>query len=191
MKVTKGDAGYIDAQKKKMIMITAAEFAAVGILLLIGYLTEGSRMNILTVVAVLGCLPASKALVGVITIFPYHSVEKKRADEVIGKTDQLTTAFDMVVTSRDKVMQLDCAAISNNTVCGYIHSEKTDPGYLADHIKKILAQNRLGKVSVKIFPDYIAFLTRAEGMNNIASVEQGDTKEKEEKIKQILLSISL
>lgn len=191
MKITKGEPGYIDAQKKKMILITAAEFAAVAVLLLIGYFTTGSRLNIWTVVAVLGCLPASKALVGVITIFPYHSVDQKTAREVKEKSDLITSSFDMVVTSKEKIMQVDCIVISNNTVCGYAHSQKTDSSYAAGHIKKILAQNRLGKVSVKIFPDYMAFLTRAEGMNNIASVEQGDTKEKEEQIKQLILNISL
>ncbi len=191
MKITKGEPGYIDAQKKKMIVITVAEFAAVAVLLLIGYFTTGSRLNIWTVVAVLGCLPASKALVGVITIFPYHSVDLKTAREVKEKSNLITSSFDMVVTSKEKIMQVDCVVISNNTVCGYAHSQKTDPSYVSGHIKKILAQNRLGKVSVKIFPDYMAFLTRAEGMNNIASVEQGDTKEREELIKQIILNISL
>lgn len=191
MKVTKGDPGYINAQKKKTILIAVIEFAVVAVLLLAGYLTTGTKLNIMTVVAVLGCLPASKALVGVITIFPYHSVDPEMAEEVKSKTDLLTTSFDMVVTSKERIMQVDCIAISDNTVCGYAHGQKTDPSYMSSHIKKILAQNRLGKVSVKIFPDYIAFLTRAEGMNNIASVEQGDTKEKEEEIKQIILNISL
>ena len=47
------------------------------------------------------------------------------------------------------------------------------------------------KVSVKIFDNYTAFATRAEGMNNIAAIEKNDTKRHEEGIKQILLNISL
>ena len=39
--------------------------------------------------------------------------------------------------------------------------------------------------------NYTAFITRAEGMNNIATVEKKDTKNKEEKIRQIILNISL
>ena len=44
---------------------------------------------------------------------------------------------------------------------------------------------------VKLFHDYKAFLTSAEGMNNIASVEQQDTRKHEEMIKGLLLDISL
>ena len=44
---------------------------------------------------------------------------------------------------------------------------------------------------VEFFHDYKAFLTRAEGMNNIASVEQQDTRKHEEMIKGLLLDISL
>ena len=52
-------------------------------------------------------------------------------------------------------------------------------------------QNQFDKVVVKLFHDYKAFLTRAEGMNNIASVEQQDTRKHEEMIKGLLLDISL
>ena len=45
--------------------------------------------------------------------------------------------------------------------------------------------------TVKIFDNYTAFITRAEGMNNIAAVEKKDTKNKEEKIRQIILNLAL
>ena len=61
----------------------------------------------------------------------------------------------------------------------------------AKHIKSIMKQNQFDKVVVKLFHDYKAFLTRAEGMNNIASVEQQDTRKHEEMIKGLLLDISL
>ena len=64
--------------------------------------------------------------------------------------------------------------------------------YAAKHIKSIMKQNQFDKVVVKLFHDYKAFLTRAEGSgNNIASVEQQDTRKHEEMIKGLLLDISL
>ena len=69
--------------------------------------------------------------------------------------------------------------------------KKVDVDYAAKHIKSIMKQNQFDKVVVKLFHDYKAFLTRAEGMNNIASVEQQDTRKHEEMIKGLLLDISL
>ena len=62
---------------------------------------------------------------------------------------------------------------------------------ITKHLKQYLHANRFDKVSVKIFDNYTAFATRAEGMNNIAAIEKEDTKRHEEGIRQILLNISL
>ena len=46
-------------------------------------------------------------------------------------------------------------------------------------------------MTVKIFHDYVAFLSRAEGMNNIASIEKADTRKKEREIRNIILNLSM
>ena len=38
---------------------------------------------------------------------------------------------------------------------------------------------------------YLTFITRAEGLNNIAAVEQEDTKTKEETVRGLILNISM
>ena len=62
---------------------------------------------------------------------------------------------------------------------------------LAKHIKNILKNHRYDKMTVKIFHDYVAFLSRAEGMNNIAAVDKPNSRKKEREIKNIILSISM
>ena len=99
--------------------------------------------------------------------------------------------YDLVVTSERRAMPIEALAISSNTVCGYVRSKKVDTAYAARHIKSILKQNKLEKITVKLFHDYVAFLSRAEGMNSIAAVEQRPAKKQEEKIKEIILNISL
>lgn len=65
MKATKGEAGYIQARKKQLILKAVLEFGIVIALLILGIWQTHTRLNLLTVVAVLGCLPAAKALVEV------------------------------------------------------------------------------------------------------------------------------
>ena len=162
MKATKGEAGYIQARKKQLILKAVLEFGIVIALLILGIWQTHTRLNLLTVVAVLGCLPAAKALVEVITISPYHSIAEERAKEIQKHTEDLTAAFDLVFTSKDKFMPVDSIIILDNTICGYSSGKKIDPVYTGKHLRQMLEQNQYTKVSVKIFTDYTAFLARAE-----------------------------
>ena len=191
MKIEKGKPGYLKAQRDKLLIQTLIEFGIVIALLVIGYVQTGTKLNLLTLVAILGCLPASKALVELITIFPYKTIDSDKASEIEEKAPLLTTVYDMVLTSREKIMPVDALAISVGTICGYSKSKKIKPEETAGYIKKLLSENKYSKVTVKIFPDYIAFLSRAEGMNSIAEIEQDDTRKKEAIIRKIILSSSM
>ena len=191
MEINKGDAGYISSKKKRAILKTVLEFGIVIALLVLGYTQTGNRMNVLTIVAVLGCLPASKALVELIMIIPHHSILKERSDDIKEKTELLTVAYDLVLTSENEIMPIDVLVISDNTICGYSSAKKIDLQFTTKHIKHMLGMNQFNHVTVKLFDNYTAFLTRAEGMQNIAAVEKADTKKKEERIKQVILNVSL
>lgn len=191
MKINKGDAGYISNRKKRVLLKALFQFGISFALLALGMIATDSRMNLLTVVAILGCLPASKTLVEYIMLFPHRSIGMETAKEVANKTEKITSIYDMVFTSEHEIMPVDCISISGNTICGYTSNPKTDISFTAQHIKKILFANGFSDVSVKIFDNYTAFITRAEGMQNIAVVEKKDTKQKEEKIANVILNISL
>ena len=186
-KVQKGDPGYLDHKKRIEIIRTIIYFGIVAAVFLLGYSQTHTRRNILTVVAILGCLPAAKALVGVITRFPYSSIDRKKADEIRSKTGLLTVCYDMVITSRESIMPVDCIVISGHTIFGYTHYEKVNAEELSKHIRSILAQNQYTGLTVKVLNQYKPFLARIEGLNNIAAVEREDTKEKEEAIRGIIL----
>ena len=178
MKIQKGDAGYLRRRKRLLILEAVVSFGLVAALMIAGYVTTKTKLNLLTVVAVLGCLPASRILVNLIMVMPHDSIDEATELEISAVTEELTVAYDLVITSE-------------NTICGYVPVKKVDVDYAAKHIKSIMKQNQFDKVVVKLFHDYKAFLTRAEGMNNIASVEQQDTRKHEEMIKGLLLDISL
>ncbi len=191
MKIEKGTPGYIKRQKTRLLIQTAISFGIVIAILVFGYLQTGTKLNLFTVVAILGCLPASRILVEWIAIAPHSTVDAEKADEISRKAPNLTAAYDLVITSREKIMPVDAVVISGHTVCGYTKAKKADPEKTAAHIRQILAENEITKITVKIFSDYTAFLARAEGMNSIAEVERADSRQKEEKIRRIILNISM
>lgn len=190
-KIEKGVPGYLDYKKKIEIIRTVSYFGIVAAIFFLGYFQTHTRLNLLTVIAVLGCLPASKALVGVIARMPYKSVDRGLAADVASKTTHLTVCYDMVITSTEKIMPVDCIVISGHNVFGYTHSEKVDTEELSKHIKKILEDNRFTGLTVKVLNKYKAFIARAEGLDHIAAVEREDSKEREEAIRGIILNISL
>ena len=80
-KIQKGKPGYLNYKKKVEIIRTIVYFAIVLAIFALGIWQTGTRLNLLTVVAILGCLPASKSLVGVIARFPYPSIDPDKAKE--------------------------------------------------------------------------------------------------------------
>ena len=155
-RIEKGTPGYLDYKKKVEIIRTVIYFLLVAAIL--HWLrTDKTRSNLLTVVAILGCLPAAKALVGVITRFPYASVDQKLVHEVDTKAPHTTRVYDLVLTTREKIMPVECVVISNGTVFGYTDSKKVDLNVLSKHIRDMMTQNRLSYSTVKFYQDYKVF----------------------------------
>lgn len=191
MKAERGKPGYINSLKKKYLVISIVEFAIVAAVFVLGYLQTGSRLNLLTVVAILGCLPASKNLVEFIVVAPHKGIETAKYEELEEKAPQIIKVYDLVVAGQAKLMQLDVVVISGNTVCGYASSEKTDEAKLADYLKKLFSAGGYEKITVKIFHDYKAFLARAEGMNNIAVIDKSGISKRERKLRSLIYNTSL
>ncbi len=74
-------------------------------------------------------------------------------------------------------MPADCFVISGHNLCGYTHYESPERLHRTD--------SQDFKASMHLF-----FL-RVEGLDNIAAVEQEDTKQTEQEIRQLLLNISM
>ena len=191
MKILKGDAGYIKKRKTRVTVKVLLEFGIVAALLILGITQTGTRMNLLTVVAILGCLPAGKALVELIMLLPHRTIASEKAEEIAEKTPLLTVAYDMIITSTEKAIPVDVLVILDNTICGYASNSKTNTDKVGKQIKEMLTNHKYDKVVVKIFSDYTAFITRAEGMQNMAAVSRPETQKKEEAMRQLILQISL
>ena len=153
------------------------EASLIGGLLIAGYLLNHTRLNIFTLVAILACLPACRALVNLIMLLPHHSMDEATELEISGVTEYLTMLYDLVITSERKAMPVDAIAISGKTICGYARNKKVDTNYCARHIKSILAQNKIEKVTVKI-KDYGCLSNQQiEELNSGARISVDDKKE--------------
>lgn len=189
--MNKGDIGYFENLKKREFMKCSMQWVLVLALLIIGYIVFGTKLNILTFMAVLGCLPAAKATVGVVVKWPLKPLDEERTAQIEACSSNLTTSYDVVLTSTEKIMPIEAMVISNHTVYGFTTHEKVGPEATAHYMKNFFLQNDCGKINVKIFHEFVPFISRVEGLNNIASVEKADTKEVEEKLKYIMKLYSM
>ena len=167
----KGTRNYLDSQKKFEIFRTILYFAVSISLFVAGYLQTGEKTNLLTIVAILGCLPASKSAVSVIMFLRFKSCGADAASEIEKHCQGLHVLYDMVFTSYQKNYVVSHLAVQGNTVCGY--SEK--PDFLENdyykHIDNILKMDGLKDVTVKVFTDLKKYTDRLEQMKDLEADE--------------------
>ena len=185
MRVQRGEFGYIRARKRRALFGTIW-MALLGIAVFLTglFLNKMSNRNIFTVIAVLFVLPGAKYLVAYIVTFPYHSVEKERyekAKQVLSEGMELYT--DLVITSPEKVMHLDFAAVGNGHVICLLGQRKQEISY----VRKYLSQgvhNWGSGYKVKIVDSEKMFL------RELADVKPCEVDEEEEQhVKSYLTSL--
>lgn len=163
----KGTRNYLQTQKKYEILRTVLYFAISLSLFIAGWVSTGSRENLLTIVAVLGCLPACKSLVEMIMFLRYKGCDEKKADRIADRAGKLTGLYDMVFTSYDKNFCIHHLTVCGNTICGYTDDRKFSEQAFYKHIQDILKKDNYREVSVKIFDDLEKYLNRMDQLKEL------------------------
>lgn len=159
----KGQPGYINAQKRRRLLKTVLYFlAAAGIFLLGLCLNKFEKSNIFTIIAVLFVLPATKAMVSYIVLFPFHSVPVKNAEKVAALMKEANIVYtDMVFTSTEKVMFLSFLVIARDEILCLAGREKEDTAYMERYLREEL-KKRMLSYKVYITKDEKNFLSKVE-----------------------------
>ncbi|MCR5254409.1 MAG: hypothetical protein K6D96_00625 [Acetatifactor sp.] len=170
----KGTKNYIKTQTYYEIARTIIYFGISIAILVGGIITTKTKRNLLTVVAVLGFLPASKSLVNSIMFLRYKSLSEDKAGLIEEHAGSLCVLYDCVFTSYKQNFNIGHLVIKGNTVCGFCESEKFDEKAFYEHIDQILKNDNLKNVNVKIFTDINKYTERLDSMN--ASAEESEDR---------------
>ena len=163
----KGTRNYLKTQKKFEIIRTVIYFGISISLFIAGWVATKERINLLTVVAILGCLPASKSAVGMIMYLRYPGCSKESGDAIEAHMDGLNGMFDMVFTSYDKNYQVAHVTVKGNTICGYTEDKNFEEQIFNKHISAILKADNYRDTSIKIFSDLNKYLERLEQLKEL------------------------
>jgi len=183
-RVKKGEAGYIAYKKKIECIKTIIYFAISLILFFAGYFTTKTRLNLLTVVAVLGCLPASKSAVIMFMYLKVKEMPGELISQIQEKTGTLTGYFDLYFTSYSKNYNIAHLVITENSVIGYSHDPKFDESGFQTHLQDMMHKENINDILIKIFTDKDKYCNRLSELNAKENKTRND-------IKELIFSISL
>lgn len=193
-KIQKGQYGYLKSQRKIEIRRTVLFFGISFALFFTGLFFTGTNKNLLTIVAVLGMLPASKSAVSMIMFlrFPSGSVELYEETKIHAKS--LPAIYDFVITSREKSFPLSSMVYKDRMLYGFCERKGENKKELESYLKEMLDSNHYKSVNVKIFDDFPKYLKR---LDSLKSQEKGQKKEEDSNTKEgknvlaLLLSLSI
>ena len=169
----KGEFGYIAAEKKRKLLLTAVLFAVPLFIFFTALIYFKTRLTIWTVITVVGCLPACKMLVNLIMLFRSPSLDQETYQKIADHAGELVMSYEMYMTFYEKSAFIDAFAICGNLVVGYSSDPKIDAAFMEAEAQKILKGNGY-RTTVKIFTDLKPFLDRLATMNeHRESLEEG------------------
>lgn len=176
-KLVKGEKGYFKAQKKRELLLTILYFGIVLAVFLAGILTVKSRMNAMTVVAVVGVLPATKKALFFFMVCKKKECEEKRYQKICSVQGNIPGFFELLITSQKRAYPLDAVHVSGHEIIALAHDEKIETKEFPAFMKEILNNNHFEGVTVKLFVKEQAYLERLEQLNKTAKEQPSERME--------------
>ena len=168
----KGTRNYLDTQKKYEVIRTLLYFGISLSLFVAGYIQTGEKTNLLTIVAILGCLPASKSAVSAVMFLRFKSSGSQTAETIERHSDGLCCLYDMVFTSYKKNFTVGHMAVRGGTICGFSENPQFEEEEFRKHIDQLLKMDGHKDVTVKIFTKLDKYTERLEQMKSLEAEEK-------------------
>lgn len=186
----KGTYGYLQAKKIKVLLRTLLFFAVPLTLLIAGIIQTGSKKNLLTVVAVLGFLPACKSMVELIMLIKAarNGCSEAVRNEIEKVQGNLTGMYDMYFTSYQKNFSVSHMVVLGKNICCYTEDAKCDSKAGEAHLNTMLKQGGYTEMTVKIFSDLTKYCERLAQLN---SLEHEKSVKSDDGVRALLYEISL
>jgi hypothetical protein len=171
----KGTRDYLKIQSRYELARTILYFAISFSLLAAGIIATGDRKNLLTIVAVLGCLPACKSAIDAFMFLRYRGCSPENADEIDAHMAGMSGLYDRIFTTYDKNYQVAHITVKGNTICGFTQDTAFDEQGFYGHMRDILQKDGYKDVSVKIFTDIHKYTNRLDQLRELETEERNTT----------------
>ena len=116
MKKNKGEWGYVNYQRKRVMLITLVLYICTIGIYLFGYYTTHTTKNIWTIIAVLSILPASKSMVNLIMFMRFKSLKAEVYNDYSSAIMDIPAIYEAPFTTYEKTYFVDALTCRSNTV---------------------------------------------------------------------------
>ena len=185
--VPKGSYGYFKNRKVYTACRTVFFFLLCIGLYIMGILSTGSNRNLLTIVAVLGCLPACKSVVNFIIFLRAKECSEALYQKLPLYDEKLETFYDLYFTSYQKNYSVSHMALKGSILCGITENPACDCKEVEKHLKQMLSQEGIKNVVVNIFSQEDQYIDR---LSRLIELQEEDHKNREG-IVNLLYAVSL
>ena len=150
----KGKAGYVRYEKLKRFLIMLLMFAIPIGIYISAYMITGTNRNIMTIVAVVGIVPAARFAVNWIMIMMSRDAEPAAVETTEKIAGDLVHGYELTVTAYEGRMPLDAVVVcGNEVVCLSTKGDKSQFAFMEKHITRILNSNQYFNSNVRIIQD--------------------------------------
>lgn len=158
-RVGKGKFGYTLSHRKWQILKMSLYIVLALAVFLLGLIVTKTTKNVLSIVAIVGALPISKEMVGVIMSFKRKPMDKKLYEQISEKAGDLEQIYELLFTTAETSYGVEAVVIEGRDVICYTIDPKCDVTKLQTHLYKMLNANDY-KQNVKVFTDLKKFMDR-------------------------------
>lgn len=169
-RVKKGQFGYIKYRRNFHLIFSVILYAMAVALYIAGIKTTGDNKNVLTIVAILGVLPASQSLVTTILGFRAKCCSKELHEKIEAKVDDtMISLYDLYFTTYDKNYPISHIVLKNNCLCGVMENTKHSVNDFEKYLEETFTKNGIKGFSVKIFEHSMneKYLNRLEELKKL------------------------
>ena len=163
-KTQKGIPGYLKTEQLRMLILTILLFILPLGLYIIGLVVTHTNKNYMTLFAVLGCLPASMALVQLIMMHMAKPCTALDQDAILQVTKD--GYFDYYFTGNDGNFAIAHLFYRKGNLILY-PAKSLDTKKLEAHLQKYLAQDQIKDVTVHTITDLQAYLKRIAELSKL------------------------
>ena len=186
-KISKGEPDYLKRQKKVVLIKTIVYFAISLAIFVIGYWSTKTKANLMSVVAVLGLLPASKSLVSLIMYLRTPHYNESILHSIQNVVGEIPIVYHLYLTSYQKNFPLNCIAVRGNNIMGYTEFVSCDTAACEEHIKLITTQNSFKNLNIKIFKGQ----EQKKFEERLAQLQKTEAGKREAELIELMKDISL
>lgn len=193
-KIKKGDFDYISHQRKVSLIRSIILYIIPLTIFLIGYFYNGRDVrNILTLVAVLGLLPAAKSMVGTIMFFRAKGCSAAAKAQIMESGENFHHYFDFYFTAYERNYPLSHMMLLNQALIGVTEAAKCDVRECEKHLQNHLRQEGIKDIAIKIYSDLDEYCERLAELHYQYDplTHTDNSTEREEKVFAVMKAISL